>query len=76
MIKVNIKIFLHISEVVLIAFVLQAAHTHNVFLMEGIWSRCTPIYEKLRQELSNGTVGRVRQVIVNFGLVINSERVR
>lgn len=54
----------------------QAAHTHNVFLMEGIWSRCTPIYEKLRQELSSGTIGRVRQVIVNFGAVINTERVR
>ncbi|XP_065214119.1 trans-1,2-dihydrobenzene-1,2-diol dehydrogenase-like [Planococcus citri] len=55
---------------------IKTAHQHHVFLMEGIWSRCTPIYEKLRQELSSGTIGRVRQVIVNFGAVVNAERVR
>lgn len=52
------------------------AQNQNVFLMEALWSRCTPIYEKLRQELAAGTIGKIRQVMVNFGVVINVERVR
>lgn len=30
------------------------ARSKKVFLMEGVWSRCTPAYEKLQELLDSG----------------------
>jgi len=48
------------------------ARTQKRFLMEGIWSRCFPIYEKVREELSLGTIGEVKQVIASLSLPLPS----
>lgn len=44
--------------------------------MEAMWSRFTPAYQKVREELKNGTIGTVLNVQVNFGIPIsNIERI-
>jgi dihydrodiol dehydrogenase / D-xylose 1-dehydrogenase (NADP) len=39
----------------------------KLFLMEGIWSRCFPIYTELKYILDAGSIGDVIQINVNFG---------
>ena len=46
---------------------IELARSKGLFLMEGIWSRCFPTYEILKQEIDEGTIGEVKQVYVNFG---------
>ncbi|XP_069673551.1 trans-1,2-dihydrobenzene-1,2-diol dehydrogenase-like [Periplaneta americana] len=46
------------------------AKQKKLFLMEAVWSRCFPAYDVLRKELEAGTLGDVRQVIVNLGAPI------
>jgi len=48
------------------------AREKKLFLMEGIWSRCFPIYEKLWEEVSRGTVGEIKQVIASLSLPLPS----
>jgi len=50
---------------------IELAESKGLFLMEGIWSRCFPAYETLRNELAKGTIGEVRQVIIPFGAKID-----
>lgn len=55
---------------------IQIATQKKLFLMEAMWSRCLPAYEKLKAELDAGTVGDVRHVHVTFGIAVeNVERV-
>ncbi|XP_048266215.1 trans-1,2-dihydrobenzene-1,2-diol dehydrogenase isoform X4 [Bombus terrestris] len=46
---------------------INLAKQKKLFLMEGIWSRCFPIYETLKKEIESGSIGDVHQVLVSFG---------
>jgi len=52
----------------------ELARSKKVFLMEAVWSRCLPAYKALREEISAGTVGEVKQVIATFGEIIDVPR--
>ncbi|KAL6259263.1 hypothetical protein P5V15_009181 [Pogonomyrmex californicus] len=43
------------------------AKSKNLFLMEGVWSRCFPLYDVIKKEITSGTIGEVQQVIISFG---------
>ncbi|XP_015110717.1 trans-1,2-dihydrobenzene-1,2-diol dehydrogenase [Diachasma alloeum] len=43
------------------------AKQKELFLMEAIWSRCFPLYQRVKKEIETGTIGDVKQVIVSFG---------
>ena len=38
-----------------------------IFPSQGLWSRFFPVYDELRKELEEKTVGKVNFVSVNFG---------
>ena len=44
---------------------INLANEKKLFLMEGIWSRCFPIYEILQKEIQS--IGQIHQVLVSFG---------
>ncbi|KAK9298590.1 hypothetical protein QLX08_008171 [Tetragonisca angustula] len=44
---------------------INLANEKKLFLMEGIWSRCFPIYEILRKQIQS--IGQIHQVLVSFG---------
>lgn len=44
------------------------AGANQVFLMEAVWSRFLPSITALREELSNGSIGEVKQVHAEFGI--------
>lgn len=44
----------------------------QLFLMEAMWSRFTPAYQKVLEEVQNGTIGTVLSVHANFGIPISS----
>jgi len=46
------------------------AREKKVFLMEAIWSRFFPAYQKMREDLANKTIGDILQVSVNFGTIL------
>ncbi|XP_036399245.1 trans-1,2-dihydrobenzene-1,2-diol dehydrogenase-like [Megalops cyprinoides] len=46
---------------------ISAARENDVFLMEGIWSRCFPVHVEVCRLLSEGTVGEVKVVKAYFG---------
>lgn len=43
------------------------AREKNLFLMEGVWSRCFPVWVKVRELIAAGEIGKVRQVYSDFG---------
>ena len=43
------------------------ARAKGLFLMEGVWSRCFPVWHKVRELIAEGTIGKVRQVYSDFG---------
>ncbi|XP_064650183.1 trans-1,2-dihydrobenzene-1,2-diol dehydrogenase-like [Lineus longissimus] len=45
---------------------IAVAKQEGKFLMEGIWSRFFPIYTKIREEVTNGTIGDAMHVSVKF----------
>jgi dihydrodiol dehydrogenase / D-xylose 1-dehydrogenase (NADP) len=46
---------------------ISLAREKKLFLMEAIWSRCFPAYDKIRELISAGTIGDVLHVLVQFG---------
>lgn len=46
---------------------IEASHTHGVFLMEAMWTRYLPAIVKVRQLLADGAIGDVRMLTVDFG---------
>ena len=46
---------------------IQLAREKNVFLMEAMWTRYLPLYVRLREELSKGTIGDPRMLHATFG---------
>jgi dihydrodiol dehydrogenase / D-xylose 1-dehydrogenase (NADP) len=49
----------------------EFAESKKLFLMEAIWSRFFPAYQRLQQEIAKGTIGEVLQVYVTFGVQIS-----
>lgn len=43
------------------------ARDRGLFLMEGMWTRFFPLMEKLRRLVSDGAIGEVRMLNVDFG---------
>lgn len=43
------------------------AKSQKLFLMEAVWSRFFPAYQYVRQQITNGALGEVREVNVSFG---------
>jgi len=44
----------------------ELANKHNIFLMEGLWTRFFPIYQWLESVMESGKLGRVYNVIADF----------
>ncbi|KAM8716642.1 hypothetical protein ACLKA7_003509 [Drosophila subpalustris] len=49
------------------------AKARGLFLMEGIWSRCLPAYDKLRRELKNSQLGKIQHVECSLGWQMSNE---
>ena len=47
--------------------IVSAARQKNLFLMEGMWSRCFPIMGKVRELLKEGAIGEARMLYCDFG---------
>jgi predicted dehydrogenase len=43
------------------------ARAKNLFLMEGMWSRCFPAMAKVRELLKDGAIGEPRMIEADFG---------
>lgn len=39
--------------------------------MEAMWSRFTPAYQKVLEEIKNGAIGTILYVQANFGIPIS-----
>ena len=49
----------------------QLAKSKNVFFMEAIWSRCSPVYRHIQEEIEKGVIGEVSYVhLVAVAVVI------
>lgn len=46
---------------------IEKAREKKVFLMEALWSKFLPQYERLQQLLKEGKMGTIKSVLVNFG---------
>jgi predicted dehydrogenase len=47
--------------------VIAVAKAKNLFLMEGMWSRFFPVWDKVRELIASGAIGKVRMVYADFG---------
>jgi predicted dehydrogenase len=47
--------------------VVELAREKGVFIMEGMWTRFFPLMEEVRRLLSEGAIGEVRMLNVDFG---------
>jgi predicted dehydrogenase len=45
------------------------AREKGVFLMEALWSKFLPQYQKLRELINAGELGEIRNVLVDFGFI-------
>lgn len=50
----------------LAAAMVDAARTHQTFLMEAIWTRFNPLHVKLRELIQQGELGEIRSVTGDF----------
>jgi predicted dehydrogenase len=41
----------------------------KVFLMEALWSKFLPQYQKLQDLIAAGTLGEIKSILVNFGFI-------
>ena len=46
-----------------------AAKEANVFLMEALWTRFLPLYDRIRQVIATGQIGEVQQARADFSFV-------
>lgn len=49
------------------AEVIKLARRKRLFIMDAIWSRFTPVFERLRKIIAAGTLGDIRMVTADFG---------
>ena len=45
------------------------ARQRDTFLMEAVWTRFFPSVRRMMKELKAGTIGEVKHIAVNFGIV-------
>lgn len=46
---------------------IELARTKKRFLMEAIWSRCFPVYDRLKNIVDSDTIGDIKYIEVTFG---------
>jgi predicted dehydrogenase len=47
----------------------DVSRKNQVFLMEALWSKFLPQYQKLRELIDTGELGEIRNVLVDFGFI-------
>ena len=47
--------------------VVDVARAKGLFLMEGVWSRCFPVFHKVRALIAEGAIGQARMFYCDFG---------
>ena len=50
--------------------ILDLAKERKCFFMEGMWTWFLPVYKKLRQEIESGAIGKVCNIISDFGFKV------
>jgi predicted dehydrogenase len=45
------------------------ARTQHLFLMEALWSKFTPPWQKMMELIGNGQLGEIKNVLINFGFI-------
>lgn len=55
---------------------IKLARAKKLFLMEAVWSRFSPAYIALEEDIKAGKLGNVEYVEVNFGVPINTDRLQ
>lgn len=48
---------------------IEKAREKKLFLMEALWSKFTPSYNTMQQQLKEGKLGDIRSVLINFGFI-------
>ena len=48
---------------------IAAAQTRQVFLMEALWSKFIPSWQKMMEITSAGKLGEIKNVLINFGFI-------
>jgi predicted dehydrogenase len=48
---------------------IAAAQTQKVFLMEALWSKFIPSWQKMKEMTGNGKLGEIKNVLINFGFI-------
>ena len=51
--------------------VISLARERELFLMEGMWTRFMPVMRELRRRISDGEIGEVRMLNVDFGFRVD-----
>jgi predicted dehydrogenase len=46
---------------------IQAAKDKNLFLMEALWTKFLPHYNKMQEVIGSGVLGEISSVLINFG---------
>jgi predicted dehydrogenase len=46
---------------------IDTARNKNVFLMEAVWTKFLPVYEKVKQMIDQGLLGELKSMLLNFG---------
>jgi predicted dehydrogenase len=47
----------------------DTARSKKIFLMEAIWSKFLPQYQKVQELIANGELGEIRNVLIDFGFI-------
>ncbi|XP_059051166.1 trans-1,2-dihydrobenzene-1,2-diol dehydrogenase-like [Achroia grisella] len=56
---------------------INLARAKNLFLMEAVWSRFSPAYISLEEDIAAGKLGDIEYVEVNFGVpILNVDRLK
>ncbi len=45
------------------------ARAQHLFLMEALWSKFTPPWQKMMELIGNGQLGEIKNVLINFGFI-------
>jgi predicted dehydrogenase len=48
---------------------IETARKKNLFLMEALWSKFLPSYQKMMQMIEEGKLGKISNVLINFGFI-------
>ncbi len=48
---------------------IETAKKNKLFLMEALWSKFLPSYQKMIQMIEEGKLGKINNVLINFGFI-------